>query len=97
MTDKHSPLPWKSCDEFSADIVDANGDWVGTLTDRERVIKAVNNHDKLQEISHKYHELLLAVGDIHYDETRHQTALRYINEAERGGGCASAELEGGKP
>lgn len=31
-----------------------------------------------------YHELLFAVETKHHGETRHETALRYIHEAERG-------------
>jgi hypothetical protein len=37
---------------------------------------------RLADVSAKYHELILAVGNIHQGETRHQTALRYILEAE---------------
>jgi hypothetical protein len=36
----------------------------------------------------KYHELIMAVGNAYPDETRHQTALRYIQQAEVSGlGC----------
>ncbi|MHB1799331.1 MAG: hypothetical protein ACYCUI_13695 [Vulcanimicrobiaceae bacterium] len=35
-----------------------------------------------EEVSAKYHELLYAVGNVYPDETRHQTALRYIQQFE---------------
>lgn len=31
----------------------------------------------------KYHELIMAVGNKYPDETRHQTALRYIRQSEQ--------------
>ena len=37
-----------------------------------------------REIEEKYSELLYAVGKKHKDETRHETALRYIKNAEQG-------------
>ena len=43
-----------------------------------------------KEIRHKYNELLYAVCRKFPNETRHQTALRYIREAENieiGGPC----------
>jgi hypothetical protein len=39
-----------------------------------------------------YHQLLYAVSSKHPDESRHQTALRYILQAERSGGPVSAAL-----
>ena len=41
--------------------------------------------DTLEDVSNKYHELLLAVESKCPGETRHETALRYISEAERRG------------
>lgn len=38
-----------------------------------------------QDYQALYHELLLAVGNKWPNETRHQTALRHIQQAERGG------------
>jgi len=43
----------------------------------------------------KYHELLLSVGNKHQGESRHETALRYIRQAEQSHGPASS-AEGGK-
>ena len=31
----------------------------------------------------RYHELIMSVGNKYHDETRHQTALRYIQQAEK--------------
>jgi hypothetical protein len=38
----------------------------------------------------KYNELLMAVGKKFPDESRHETALRYIREAESKSDCADA-------
>jgi hypothetical protein len=38
----------------------------------------------------KYHELLYAVGNKHAGESRHETALRYIRQAEQSHGPVSA-------
>lgn len=37
---------------------------------------------RLHEIEKQYHELLYAVGNKYEGESRHQTALRYIQQAE---------------
>ena len=39
--------------------------------------------DEIERLREKYNELLYAVGNKHADETRHETALRYIKQAER--------------
>lgn len=38
---------------------------------------------QMQEALKLYRELLMAVGQKHPGETRHETALRYITQAER--------------
>ena len=45
----------------------------------------------------KYFELIMAVGNKHPGESRHQTALRYIKEAESRPGhlCGSLGIEVG--
>jgi hypothetical protein len=43
-----------------------------------------------QQAAPLYEELLFAVGNKHPDETRHQTALRYIRQAEAAGIGASS-------
>jgi hypothetical protein len=40
-----------------------------------------------------YHEILMAVESKWPDKTRHQTALRYIRQAERGNGGAASATE----
>jgi hypothetical protein len=35
------------------------------------------------KLQHDYNELIMAVARKHHGETRHQTALRYIQEVER--------------
>jgi hypothetical protein len=42
----------------------------------DNIINAIEQRDKL------YNELIFAVGKIYPNETRHETALRYILEAE---------------
>lgn len=51
---------------------------------------------RVAELEKQYQELLYAVGSKYPDETRHETALRYIRESERrtmGDGVASAVEE----
>jgi len=43
------------------------------------------------DISDMYFELIYAVGNKHPGETRHQTALRYIRQAEMADNSASAK------
>jgi hypothetical protein len=42
-------------------------------------------------IAAKYNELLMAVGQKHPGETRHETALRYITQSEQGGDADQAK------
>lgn len=51
----------------------------------------LEKHDDLTLYKALYHELLFAVGNKYPGETRHQTALRYIQQAERGDNVASME------
>lgn len=44
--------------------------------------------ERVVEIEEKYHELIMAVGNKYPGETRHQTALRYIKQAEEGDSVA---------
>jgi len=62
----------------------------------EQTVNAIHNNLRLIEalcdeilersrrknVDEKYNELILAVGNKHEGETRHQTALRYIKQAE---------------
>jgi len=54
------------------------------LVNEREVGMPQHNHRarKSNEIREKYNELLLAVTNKFLGETRHQTALRYIKEAE---------------
>ena len=40
------------------------------------------NRSKYEDLSELYHELILEVSSIFDNETRHQTALRYIKQME---------------
>jgi hypothetical protein len=41
------------------------------------------NRSKYEDLSELYHELILNVSSCYENETRHQTALRYIKQMER--------------
>lgn len=45
----------------------------------------------LEDISVKYNELIFAVGNKYPNETRHETALKYIRRAEKSDGVARTE------
>lgn len=47
-----------------------------------RVAEAKTDEAELERVCSLYEELLYAVGSKHPGETRHQTALRYIQQAE---------------
>jgi hypothetical protein len=47
-----------------------------------RIAEAQVDTDELTRLRGLYEELLFAVGNKHPGETRHQTALRYIQQAE---------------
>ena len=68
-----------------------------TLEDAIRFSDILNEHasltEKMERLEGDYYELLWAVCKKHDGETRHETALRYIQEAERGSGDASVSLD----
>ena len=41
------------------------------------------NRSKYEDLSELYHELILNVSSCYENETRHQTALRYIKQMEK--------------
>jgi hypothetical protein len=62
------------------------------LTDVElRCVKICSQRDELQA---KYDELIFAVGRKYSDKTRHETALFYIQQAERGDLTAATKAQG---
>ena len=46
------------------------------------LLSSESNRGEVDKIETKYHELLYAVGQKYPGESRHETALRYIKEAE---------------
>ena len=58
----------------------------GLMAEADRRLEAAERRVEREETdwSKLYHELLYAVGNKYPGETRHQTALRYIQNAERG-------------
>jgi len=75
----------------------------GTLTKAEAEVSALHTeiddcHIRMIEMQPRlenYNELLMAVQMKHPDETRHQTALRYIARAEKGSGVQTGSAETG--
>lgn len=51
---------------------------------------------EVKDLMKKYNELIMSVERKHEGESRHETALRYIREAERSGDCAGEAEEGDK-
>lgn len=58
----------------------------------------LHHTDEIREAAHElenlhklYYKLLWAVSSVHKGETRHQTALRYIQERENRAQCAAKE------
>jgi len=51
----------------------------------------VVNRKKYEKLSELYHELLFNVSSCYENETRHQTALRYIKQMERAAYNETAE------
>jgi len=77
----------------SADICD-----LGLAALRAQLEEILANNGKLHSTVREqtrviglYNELLYAVARKHPNETRHQTALRYIQQAERGDGGSGAK------
>jgi len=60
------------------------------MKDEDRSIKSLK---RFQELASLYSELLYAVEKKFPNETRHQTALRYIRERELSGNNESAKEE----
>lgn len=48
---------------------------------------------RIAELEKEYYELIYAVGNKYPHETRHQTALRYIQQSERGGASTTATVD----
>ena len=62
------------------------------LHNRDLMIDAMNGTlAEQKEMSNKYHELIFAVQNKHPNETRHETALRYIKQAELSHGTGEAK------
>ena len=56
----------------------------------------VRQQEELSRLREAYNELLYSVSTKYPDESRHETALRYIRQAEQRTDTACAALEGGK-
>ena len=73
---------WKAEQEAAEVLAGLAAVSIRGVTDA-RVAEANVDAGELAELREKYNELLYAVGSKHRDETRHETALRYIKQAER--------------
>lgn len=62
---------------------------------KAKIQKIADSLDQLESLREKYNELLYAVGNKYPNESRHQTALRYIKQAEtssgEGGECCKED------
>lgn len=100
MTELNTPLTFKCTkndginegdtrDYFDCEVFDSKLMVLLTLPDAtieesftlQELIRRANAYD---ELSKNYSELIMAVGKKFKNETRHETALRYINESEAG-------------
>lgn len=66
---------WPNCDGY-----DSEGNCNCGFTQVRDFISSLLS-SQLKEVE-KYHELIMAVGNKYEGETRHETALRYIKQAE---------------
>ena len=60
----------------------ASGDFVRHVTQDDRQAVTYIPYREVEQLRKLYHELLYAVQSVHKGESRHETALRYIREAE---------------
>jgi|SRR5690606_6923971 len=76
--------------------LDYLGDWAVICQECAQTHKCVVMPIETEEVGEKYNELLYAVGRKYPGETRHETALRYIRQAESSdsGAAKSAEIGG---
>lgn len=56
--------------------------------------EAADTIERLRARAAKYDELIYAVGNVYPNETRHETALRYIRRAEEPNGSQACAAEG---
>ncbi len=95
-------LESKECPHCSAtDCNCVNGLWEQVRGLEEGVtmyqVRATKAEQRVEELSVRYNELIMAVGKVYPDESRHETALRYIVEAEnRCSGPAQEAPKGGE-
>ena len=74
--------------------IDVKHHWHGEYTD-EISPEMRELKQERDEIKKKYYELIMVVATKHPNESRHQTALRYITQQEKGNqsdsGCVSTK------
>jgi len=77
-----------------ASTVDDNSTYFVKDEEWEKVLGLVKSelHLIATKSAEKYNELIMAVGNKYEGETRHETALRYIKQAEQSSGVASESL-----
>ncbi len=81
--------------EYEARIAELDRELDETRWDRDAAQTSAEHISKIQtDVSRLYDELLYQVGIKHPDETRHETALRYLRNAEKSqdGACKSEAL-----
>lgn len=93
---KSVPIGWitddyltdKSATTYSKEVAER---WISKGWGVQPIYTAPQPTDKLLELETKYNELIMAVASKYPNETRHQTALRYIKNAESAGGGAGCD------
>ena len=83
----------KELEEYK-DTCKALNDWGESW--KKSYDKLLKGNKELRERAEKYQELIMAVGNKWKEETRHQTALKYIKEAENKNEQAKALSKGVK-
>ena len=86
----------KGCKDYEVRVATLQADlgtvdMAGVLSDMDRRQTIKGLRDQLAVAREAYQELIMAVGKKYPNETRHQTALRYIKEREEGSQHADAK------
>lgn len=67
---------------IEADMMNTESDRDALRNKRDEILLLIKAGE-INDTTEKYNELLYAVATVHPGETRHETALRYIREAEK--------------
>ena len=86
---------WQTCPTCRPQLFDADGNRLPPpLTPLEAAHKEIA---ELKKTAERYSELIMAVGNKYQNESRHETALRYIRAAESSANAMLAKNGGTAP